>query len=580
MSGAEEYARWVLDPANQQETGRLIKLAAQRFLSDLERNDIYFDEEEAVKMVNFGERYCYQWEGDFEGVPVRFELWQRFIFEQVYGWFYTSTKLRRFEEVYVQIAKKNGKSTMCAILMNYHLMADERVKTPKVFTAANNEDQAKICVNMAGKIIEASPDLMELVESKEITLSHYGENITRVIHNDKNGFIKAFSKESGDKTAKTSGGKQGVNASLGVIDEFGMASDHGASKPIKTSMVSRRERLMFYITTAGYNMSGPCYQELRKIGIQVLDGAIKKDNYLPIIFETDKPKDEDGNDKEITIEWLLQNEFAWRQSSPNIDVSVQRSALRSALEDARTFGGSTEVDVKTLNFNMWVDSPEVFIPAEVWNKNTHGITEEDLLGGECFGGIEIVSGKLLNCFALLFPDVKGKTVIKTLFWMPDANRRNKETDLYNKWVEDNFITTFLGDVSDNDKVYEIIMEELAKYNMHSFAYKTNLENNDIVQSLIRNGIQGNPISHGYQGISTPTLTWEEMLTSNSIEHFNNPVLAWQNSNCMAVRKDNDIRLEKSGGRVCGIYAAINALAQWKTVEAEPQQEVDTEFTIL
>jgi phage terminase large subunit-like protein len=89
-----------------------------------------------------------------------------------------------------------------------------------------------------------------------------------------------------------------------------------------------------------------------------------------------------------------------------------------------------------------------------------------------------------------------------------------------------------------------------------------------VQALIKSGLQGNPISHGYQGISTPTLTWEEMLTAGQIEHFNNPVLAWMNSNCMAQRKDNDLRLEKSGSRVVGIYAAINALAQWKTIEAE------------
>src|SRR5690242_12776759 len=140
MSGAETYARWVLDPVNAVETGRLIKLAAKRFLSDLERKDIYFDEKEAVKMVSFGENHCVQWEGDWRDKPIMWEFWQRFIFEQVFGWFWTETKLRRFDDVYVQIAKKNGKSTMCAVLMDFHLMADDRVNTPKVFTGANNEE--------------------------------------------------------------------------------------------------------------------------------------------------------------------------------------------------------------------------------------------------------------------------------------------------------------------------------------------------------------------------------------------------------------------------------------------------------
>jgi phage terminase large subunit-like protein len=559
MSEAEVYARWVLAQDNESKTGRLMKLAAKRFLSDLLREDIHFDEVEANRMIIFCERYCKQWEGDWRGVPLKFEPWQKFIFQQVYGWIKKSNGRRRITKLYVQIAKKNGKSTMSAGLALFHLFADPRINTPKIFTAANNEDQAKICVNMAGRIIEQSEELCELVDAGKVRLRTYGINITDIIHDEKDGFIKALSKESDDKKSKQAGGKHGINASCGIVDEFGMSPDHGASKTIATSMAARTERLMAYITTAGFNKDGPCFRELRKVGIDVLEGSTVSDEYLPIIFELDQEDD-------------YKDPVNWTKCNPNIDISVSREFLLEQVNDAVRLGGSTEVDVKTLNFNLWVDSPEVFIPSEVWNKNSHGITEEDLLGAECYGGIEIVSGKLLNCFCFLFPNVKGKTVIKPIFWMPDANRKNKETDNYNKWVDDKLIHTFLGDVADNDKVYELIMDGIGLYNMHSFAYKTNLENNDIVQSLIKNGIQGNPISHGYQGISTPTLTWEEMLTSNSIEHFNNPVLGWQNSNCMAVRKDNDIRLEKSGGRVGGIYATINALAQWKTIEAEGKSD--------
>lgn len=572
MSAAEQYAHWVLEPGNEFKTGKLIKLAAERFLSDLQRNDIYFDEEEAVKMVNFVERYCNQWEGSWRGKPFIFEPWQRFVFEQLYGWIRKDTGTRRFTKLYLQISKKNGKSSMCAGLSLFHLYADERINTPKVFTAANNEDQAKICVNMAGRIIEQSPELYQYVEDGDVKLSTYGKNITEVIHKEKDGFITALSKEGGDKKAKTAGGKHGINASLGLVDEFGMSPDHGASGSIYTSMAARIERLMAYLTTSGFNMSGPCYIELRDQGIKVLYGLLQMDNYLPIIFELDKPIGEDGREQSITIEYLLAHPEVWQQSNPNIGISVNKEYLQEMLLNAQSLGGTTEVDVKTLNFNMWVDSPEVFIPTEVWNKNSHGIDEKELEGAVCYGGIEIVSGKLLNAFCLLFPDINCKVVIKPIFWMPDENRKNNENDSYNRWVDEGLITTFLGNVSDNDKVFELIMAELSKYNMHSFAFKTNLVNNDIVQALIKNGITGNPISHGYQGISTPTLTWEEILTAGEVEHFNNPVLAWMNGNCMAVRKDNDIRLEKSGSRVVGIYAAINALAQWKTIEATEQND--------
>lgn len=102
--------------------------------------------------------------------------------------------------------------------------------------------------------------------------------------------------------------------------------------------------------------------------------------------------------------------------------------------------------------------------------------------------------------------------------------------------------------------------------MHSFSYRSNLAANDIVQTLA-NHHQANPISHGRQGIGTPTAEWEALFNSGTVEHFNNPILAWNNSNCLAIRKENDIRIEKSGSKQVGVYAGINALAQAMTMKA-------------
>jgi len=573
MSGAEEYARWVLDPSNERETGRLIKLAAKRFIDDLLRTDIYFDEVEAVKMPNFGGRYCYQWEGEWRGVLVKFQNWQRFIFEQVFGWFRTNDKLRRFDDVFVEISKKNGKSTMCAVLMDFHIIADDRVKTPKVFTAANNEDQAKICVNMAGRIIEQSEDLKELVDDGTIRLFNYKDNITEIVHKEKDGFIKAFAKETSDKNSKTAGGKHGVNASLGVVDEFGMSADHGASKPIKTSMASRAEGLMFYITTAGFNLNGPCYTELRRVGIMVLEGTIKKDNYLPIIYEIDLPKGPDGKEMDITPKALLENEWVWKHSNPNIDISVKRKFLRSMLEDAITYGSTTEVDVKTLNFNIWCESAEVWVPQETWNNNNFGITEADLIGRDCFTGYDFAARIDICAVAAIFPNVKqvnGKDIhaIKWWFWMPQARvRSNKERMDYSKWVQEGLIEVIPGDTIEWEYIITKMQNELPKYNHYSGAYDPYLATNGVIQGLTKEGIVLNPISQGFASISEPTKEWERLLTSCQIDHMNNPVAAWMNKNTTIIRDANrNIKIQKIDGekgalKIDGIAAAINALAQ-------------------
>lgn len=545
MSVAETYANWVLSPSNAHKTGQYIKLAAKRFLSDLKRDDIYFDEDEACRMINFGERYCNQWEGDWRGKAFTFEPWQRFIFEQVYGWIRKDNGRRRFNEVYVQVSKKNGKSSMCAILSLFHLYADNKVNTPKVFTAANNEDQAKICVNMAGRMIEQSPELYEYVEEETVKLFNYKDNITEIVHTEKDGFIKALSKETGDKKSKTAGGKHGINASLGVVDEFGMSPDHGNSKNIKTSMAARPEYLMFYITTAGYNMEGPAYRELRAVGIKVLEGSVIMDNYLPILYEMDE-----GDD------W--RDEKNWDKCNPNIDISVNREFLRSMVNDAVAYGGTTEVEVKTLNFNQWVDSPAVFISNEIWVTNAHGLEIED--GEECYGGLEIAPANEPSVLALLFP---GDIVKIKLLYMT-AEEAFKLNEFYREHKD--LFKVDPGNVLDNDVAINWCIEEIQKYNMHSFCFAKPQENNSIVQGLIKEGYQGNPISQGVSGISNATDEWEKLLRAGQVEHFNNPILKWQNSNCLAVRKEAGTRLEKNP-KVLGIWACLNAIAQWKTVEA-------------
>lgn len=561
MSSAESYANWVLDPANDFRTGRLIKLAAQRFLSDLKREDIYFDEVEANRICIFAERYCCLWEDKWRGLPVKLEPWQKFALQNMYGWFKKSNGLRRFKRAFIEIAKKNAKTTLGGgVVGNFHLFADDRIRTPKIFVGANNEEQAKLCVNITGKVIEQSPALYELVEDEVVRLFRYKENIVNIVHEERDGFIKALSKETGDRTSKTAGGKHGINPSLGIIDEYGMAQDDNLMTTIQSAQAGREEPFILVITTSGYYLLGPCYQKLRKTGIAVLEGTMTDDTYLALIYEIDPP--EGG---EISIDWLLEHEEVWEQANPNIDVSVFRDFLRDELIAAKNEGGSKEVAVMTLNFNRWMESAEVFISTDIWNKNQHGLTLEE--GEECYGGLEVATEKgMLSAFALYFP---GKiTKIKMLFFVEDEAL--KTNPIYKE--HEDFIKFDPGNVVDVDVAVDWITEEISKYNMHSFCFPKTQMQNSIVQRLIKAGYTGNPIQQGMASIANVTDHWEKIIRKGEVEHFDNPVLKWQNSNCMAKRKEAGTRIEKNG-QVLGIWACLNATAQFLTIDAEGPGEI-------
>lgn len=564
MTSGHQYALDVV--SGKQVAGRLIQLAAKRFLSDLERTDIYFDENEANKFTNFAQNHCRLWEDKWRGQPVTLEPWMCFIFEQVYGWFYKDTRLRRIRKVYVQVAKKNAKSTLCGTLFNYHLYADSRIQTPKVFNGANNEDQAKIAVNIAGKIIEQSPDLYQFVEDGEVDLFKYKENIVNIVHRERDGFIKAMAKEPEGKEKKASGGKHGFNPSMYGIDEYGMADGAELLETLETAQAAREEPLGFIITTAGYKLNGPCYAKLRRTGVEILEGISQDDSYLPFIFEMDK-----GDS--------IYDEANWIKCNPNLGVSVFPAFLKSQVQKAKNEGGSTEINIRTLNFNEWCETPEVWISKEVWDQNNHGIEIESLLGRECYGSIHIISQRELGVFTLFFPNVlEGIHAILPVFWAPEkfiADNRQK-TEFW-KWAAAGDVLQCSGNVVDNSFIFEAIMSTISKYQLRSVSVPVNMESHDIVQSLFGEGIEFNPISQGYKVMSEPTFAWEGLLTDGKIEHFNNPVLRWTNSNCMVKRNGDDIKLERNAFRTAGIVCAINALAQWKSF-AEADQDIT--FTVL
>jgi phage terminase large subunit-like protein len=570
VSFAKTYANWVLDPSNTQKTGQYIKLAAKRFLDDLQRTDIRFDEAQGNAMIDFVEGNLYHWEDKWRGTPVVLEPWQKFIFQQIYGWIVVETGLRRVRMAFIEIAKKNAKTAMCAYMALYHLF-DDRINSPKIFVGANNHEQANICTNYAGKTIEISPNLYDYVEDETVKLSKYNGNIFKVIHNDRDGFIETMPKEPADPESKQAGGKHGKSPSLVIIDEYGLADSDSLLNAMENAQGAREEPMTAAITTASHKKQGPCFTKMRDTGIKVLEGVLTDDSFLVFIYEMDKPRGEDGKPGEITVDYLINNPDLWQQSNPNHKISVFDAFLKSQLTKAKNEGGTKEIDVLTFNFNLWVDSPDVFISADIWNKNEHGLTIED--GEICYGGIEIGPSGHPTCVALLFPGEIPR--IKMMFIISETGLQA------NDFYKDNkkYFYIDAGNEVEVSVAKDWIMNEWDKYQVHSFCFWRKHQNVSLIQELIKAGYEGNPIAHqGSKDLVSATDEWEKELRNGKVEHFGNPVLRWMNSNCLALRKSSGIQIEKSNN-VLGILACLNAWSQWKTISAN-EIIVGTEVTAL
>lgn len=553
MTVPEKYANDVI--SGKVLACKWIHLAAHKFLSDLKRTDIVFDEKQANRAVNFIERKLRHWEGSWRGKKLILEDWQKFIVMQIFGW--QKDGKRRIRSVYIQIARKNGKTAFAAAILLYHLFAD-RENTPQILVGANNEDQAKICVNSAGRILQQSPDFHDWIEDETVKISIYGRNVIGIYHHERDGAVKAMSKNPQTQ--------DGFNPSLGVVDEYHEAKDDALLNVIESGQGARPEPLLLVVTTAGFDKTGPCYAKLRRSSIEMLSGKTVDDSHLAFIYELDEGDRWD-------------DEAMWQKSNPNLGVSVFPDYLKTRLVKAKNEGATKEVDFKTKNLNLWVDAPTVWIQDETWMKNSYGISPESLIGARCFGGLDLSTGIDLNAFALYFPkfvEIDGKFINPVLwwFWIPKSRVKTDEFD-YTEWVEKGYIRVTEGvfeNVIDHKKIISDICELPKSYNIQAIAFDQRLAYHGVVQELgltfgtsekddFINGLY--PFTQSMPNVSLATKALEAEIVNSQLEHFNNPVARWMMGN-VVLKKDpiGQIMPDKSRSnfKIDGVAALVNCKA--------------------
>jgi phage terminase large subunit-like protein len=352
--------------------------------------------------------------------------------------------------------------------------------------------------------------------------------------------------------------EDGFNPSLGGVDEYHEAKDDKLLNVIESGQGSRINPLLIVITTAGFDKDGPCYSKLRESSVQLLNGSIEDDHHLAFIYEQDE-KDEPGD------------ESTWKKSNPNLGVSVSIEFLRSRYKKAVNEGGTKMVDFLTKNLNRWVDAPEVWLSAEVWNTNRHGLTLEDLKGKVCYGGLDLARTVDLNAFVLWFPDViDGVHAVLPFFWIPEfkVDNNNDRVD-YRRWIEQCHIFKTKGNVADYRTIAADIKTIVKEFDFKSLAYDKYLTGHGVLADLLDDGIECHELAQNIVSLNMPTKELERIVTAGSLEHFGNPVLSWMMGNTLLARDTSgNVKPDKgkSEKKIDGVSAMINALAEFKTFE--------------
>lgn len=534
-----QYVDGVLD--EKLVVGSLIKKAVERFVRDCDKKDFVFDYKEGQRVVDFAEKFCCHWKGPKKGKPILLEPHQYFYWIQKFGWKNPNTDLPRFRRSLKLIARKQYKTTEAAVESLFH-MAKGIDQPAQVFTCATKEDDAVVVVNDAGRISQESPKLRN-----HFKVSIHEPYVRRVFMN--NGSFMTYMTK----------GHDAVDISWGIGDECHDWPDASIKNRIESAMGNRLAPMFSNLSTAGFDKSGYCFSTLRDTGIKILHQDLEDDEQLILIFELDD-----------TDDW--KDPSKWVKPNPNLPYSLSHKPyLESEFKKAVNEGGTTEVNFKTKNLNMWVDAPVVWIPSEVWQKNKHGIEKDSLLGKPCFGGLDLARTVDLNAFLLWFNNVHGDiSAVLPFFWIPEAKVNNhKDRVDYQKWIDKGYIIKTSGNVADYKQIAHDIQQIISKYDFKSLAYDKYLTGHGVLADLVDNGIQCHELPQNIVTLNMPTKELERIVTGGKLEHFGNPVLSWMMGNTLLTRDTSgNVKPDKgkSEKKIDGVSAMINALAEFKTFE--------------
>ena len=517
-----------------------VRLAVERYYADLDRAlDMgrYFDKKAAMRAIHFIEKLKHT-KGEWAGQRFRLEPWQQFVLWNIFGW-KNADGTRRFRYVYIEIARKNGKTALSAGIGLYMLFADGESR-PEVYSAATVKDQAKICFSDAVEIVKAT-DLKNY-------LTPYRNSI---VYELKGGTMKPLSSDYGTH--------DGLNPSCGIIDEFHAHKDSGMFDVIKSAFGARQQPLMFIITTAGFDKSGVCYAYRENV-IKVLRGVNEDDSLFGIIYTLD--------DKS---EW--DDPKMWIKANPNLGVSLSADYLADQVKDAKNRPEAVR-NVMTKNVDLWVDAERTWILDDAWQKCIGTTDPADLKGCACWGGLDLSNVSDITAYVLLFHE-NDRFQLLPHFWIPEEKmleKVRKENINYDKWAAEGYVTVTPGNVIDYDFVKADILRIVADYDLRTSAYDRWNSSQTIID-LQNEGMECNPFGQGYGSMSAPTKEFEKLVLTGKIEHFGNPVLRWMLASTL-VKTDPAGNIkpdkEKSTQKIDGIVTAIMALGEWMTAQADDE----------
>lgn len=511
------------------------KQACSRFLRDVKREEsgeasFYWDDQEAQKIIKWFSLLRHS-KGVLAGKPIKLTEWQQFHLCQLYGWRRKEDGYKRFKKSFIEVARKNAKSQEEAGVALYEIsvQATKNKEVYEYYTAGVKRDQSKIVFEEAKLMLNGSP------LRKKFKLTN-----NAITHVKTGSYIKALSKEDG-KTG------DGTNPAGLIVDEY---HQHKTTEFLDLGLGSNtKESLLMIITTAGMDLTYPCYTQEYDYCSKVLDSNIdvENDTYLIDIMEIDQ-----GDD--------IGDEENWKKANPiRMSYPAGREKIRGDYEIAKVIPEKM-IAFLTKMLNMWVQQKENgYMNTEKWKKCEVKKLPIDIKGKPVYVGFDMSSKIDLTSVAFVIPYRNGKLdqtgreiteyIVLSHSFIPNQEklmeRVFRDKVPYDAWERQGFITITNSEIVDQNVVMDYVLNFCKENELDIQTLCFDPANaSKIMIDLSNEGYIVEEVYQSHKSLNEATEGFREEVYMGTVCYLYNPVLNYSMSNAVIKKNNGLIKIDK------------------------------------